>query len=71
MRGIEITTTPESVFSLDDVLGRYVPVTDPISGSIAPGLAGVDFTYIGRLLFLLIVVSVFCTMLIKFIGRWK
>lgn len=64
-----MTTT--DAFFLERYVGTYSPVIDPSTGQIAAGIAGLDIPYVGRLLFLLICVSVFCTLLISFIRRWK
>jgi hypothetical protein len=45
------------------VLGTYSPVLDPVTGSIAQGMAGVDWTYITKAEFLLIA---FMTVMIAF-----
>jgi hypothetical protein len=40
---------------IETIFGTYTPVLDPVSGSVAGGLAGVDWPYVsGVLLFALV-----------------
>ena len=46
------------------IFGTYTPVLDPVSGSVAVGLAGVDWPYVsGVLLFALVLYG-----LLRFLG---
>lgn len=39
------------------ILGIYTPIIDPVTGSIVPGIAGLDWNYIARLIFVSIAMS--------------
>lgn len=55
------------MIDLSNWIGTYSPVVDPITGSIVAGMAGLDWTYIGRLIMLLVVVTSFLTLLISIV----
>lgn len=58
-------------FDLTPWVGTYTPLTDPVTGEIVSGLAGLDWSYITNLLLLLMLVSFFFTLCINIIKKMR
>ena len=56
---------------LSDWLGEYTPLLDPVTGEIVEGLAGLDWSYISNLLFLLMLVSFFFTLCVNVVKKMR
>lgn len=73
MRSIEArkVVATMSNFDITQWVGTYTPLTDPVTGEIVAGLAGLDWSYITNLLLLLMLVSFFFTLCINIIKKMR
>jgi hypothetical protein len=56
-----------SLIDLTNYIGTYQPLLDPVTGSVVQGMAGVDWTYIGRFIIFLVIITVFLTLIASFL----
>ena len=73
MRSIEARKVGMTMnnFDVTQWVGTYTPLTDPVTGEIVAGLAGLDWSYITNLLLLLMLVSFFFTLCINIIKKMR